>query len=293
MLGKWVESVSGILVLLVSVLAASGAMAEEVQDPTGTVCASVNEETECDHVAVAKGGDASCEGDSGSVLPRSECVAVSDEGEARCEGLCLAASGTGPAAGFLAASGSGDANGTVAATATGHAEGLVLAVSGLGNADSFIAAVSLTGDAETEFVRLLAASGTGNTSADYVEANGMNDADGCVAVSGTGSAEASCRNSRTGHAYEASGCETGQEAADRDEACRSPDEREEVADVIVCDTDLSTADGQGHAWCGHRVGECIQVIWGIAAGPLFVGGYDGCQAGAFYEDDGHTHGLQP
>lgn len=210
----------------------------------------------------------------------------------------LAVSGTGDAdamvLGFAAVTGTGDASadyvGLVAASGTGDAEasGLgVLAASGTGDATSAILAVGATGNATASY--LLAASATGGTAAPY-EVNGMNDADGCVAVSGTGSARSSCHNDHLNRSYAVSGCDTGREA-NRSAACRGPEQRRQVHDVATCDVDLATeADGQAHAWCATRTGACIQVVWGAAIGPAFVGGDDGCQAGAFYDEDGHDRG---
>jgi hypothetical protein len=252
-LGNRQATVSVSIVLIVSLSATGGALAEEIEDPTGTACVGVEDEAECEQLAVASDGDAESD--------------------------------------VLAVSGTGDADATVVAgTGTGDADGTGVGLSGTGNATAVFLAASGTGDAETERLRIAAVSGTGNTSAEVVEVNGMNDADGCVAVSGTGNADADC-GSPAGPAA-VSGCEAGQEI-DRPEACRDPDERVEAANAAACDTELATADGDGHAWCGVQIGGCVQVIYGAAAGPVFVGGYNGCQVGVFYDDNGHDDAPLP
>lgn len=289
MRGNGVGSVTASLAVIVGLIAASGAVAEQVEDPTGNACIGVDEAAECERVALASGGDASCEPER-IVQPR-RCVAVSDRGEARCGGFCLAASGTGDAEGFIALTGTGDGRGGIAVAGTGEARGGSYAASGLGTANATLVALSGTGDAHTEGFGLVAVSGTGNTSAHVAEVNGMNEADGCVAASATGPADASC--GLGGEELSVSGCETAQEGADRDEACRDAEQRHEIADRVFCERDLTTREGEGHAWCAIQPGACVDVVWGAALGPVFVGGYNGCQAGVFYDEGGHDHGPQP
>lgn len=53
-----------------------------------------------------------------------------------------------------------------------------------------------------------------------------------------------------------------------------------------CSTDLDTSDGDAHAACVAVPdgAECMHVIWGAGAGPVFVGGAHTCQAGVFYDE---------
>lgn len=61
-------------------------------------------------------------------------------------------------------------------------------------------------------------------------------------------------------------------------------------DPVVCDTDLATGDGDAHAWCALGV-PCAQVVWGAAVGPVRVGGNSGCQAGVWFDEDGHEDSI--
>lgn len=113
-----------------------------------------------------------------------------------------------------------DPTGTACVNATGNATCGEAAVSGTGNATAdgtvAAAAVSGTGDADSA---LVAASGTGNASHGIAVAI-AGDADGCIAVSLTGTAEASCGLYGP---LEASLCEGVREAADSEAACHDVD----------------------------------------------------------------------
>lgn len=257
-----------VLIVVGFAIASASALADEVDGPLGLSCASYEADADCYTLAASIDGNA-----TGTV----------------------AASATGDSSGLYAASGTGDARGYDAIAVAGDAEAVRLAISGTGDADSGVLAASAAGESSSRALAVgatgdsqaaIAASGTGSTDAMLADVNGMNDADGCVAVSGTGEADGRC--SAAGQSLEASGCETGRQT-DTEEACRSSTERQTVAEALACDTDLASSDGQAHAWCGVLVGDCVQVIWGAAAGPVFVGGYDGCQAGVFYDEDGHEH----
>lgn len=193
--GPWILF-AGALLATVS-LAASPANAADVEDPTGTACASVRDDARCDGVAA-----------SGTGAARGF-VAVSGGGPAT---GYLAVSGTGDTRGIHAVSLAGDAHGIFsAASLTGDAQALVLSASGTGNASCrggilaiHCTAWSATGDARCTAPTCLAVSGTGHAS-------------GCVAASGTGGADASCEPGTA-----ASVCEAGREAGS-DAACRDVD----------------------------------------------------------------------
>lgn len=264
-------------------LVAGGGLAEEAEDPTGNACVGVEEDADCAMVAASPDGNASCEG--------INCLAASASGDA--DGF-VATSGTGNASGYAAVSLSGDTDASYhAVSATGDSTSTFLAVSGTGDSQTAGLAVSGTGDSESIYVAvsgtgdsealLVAVSGTGGTSAEIAEVNGMQDADGCFAVSVTGSADSDCSELRA-----LSGCDTGREAG-TEELCRDAEGNHRLADAAECDTDLATSDGEGHAWCGLLSTGCVEIVWGVAAGPVFVGGHDGCQVGAFYDEDGHEH----
>lgn len=196
------------LLLTVSLVAAPAGVAEEVEDPTGEVCAAGHDDARCGTVAVSARGDAtgsvaaSGTGDA-SVGGCSDAVAVG-----QC-GWGAAVSGTGDSTGFVAVSGVSNATGVVAATGTGaadvpecyHTNSTAPVTSGSASFCSVGVAASGTGDAEGGEVIGAAASGTGNATGGEgvgTAVSGTGDASGWTAASGTGDATGRLPASGTG-----------------------------------------------------------------------------------------------
>lgn len=227
-------TVCAVLLTASLLLVGASALADEVEDPSGTVCVGIDADADCDNVAASPTGDASCAQEiwiGPPVMEPVSCIALTAEGDARCYARgCVAASGTGNASGerarlvvsgtgnasdaMLAVSVTGDAEGGFAASGTGDSDGGLLAVSGTGNTSSRFAEISGTDDSDGV---ALSISGTGDAGDSVVAVSGTGDAEGCMAIAGTGQAHSDC--SAQGQPLEVSGCETGQSAG-TDAACQ-------------------------------------------------------------------------
>lgn len=187
-----------IAAVVLTVIIAAVAIAEQVEDPTGAACANATGDAECRAVALSGTGDAA--------------------------GYFAAASATGNATGFTAVSGTENASGAfVAASATGNATA-PLPMSAAGQCRqtddwAYRSCMDATYEEDAQ-AYWIAASGTGNAEGFYAGASGTADARGCIALSGTGSANSDCSPS-----LEVSLCDVIHEEADSRVACRDFDSK--------------------------------------------------------------------
>lgn len=149
------------------IAASPAALGQQTDDPDDVACASAGSDVECEWVAVSVEGEARCQ--------RIACTAVSVRDDAEAD------------------------NGHVAVSLLGNAHSKGLAVGGQ-TADGELVAVALSDRAfgyvavspVAEADGCIVASGTGYADGDCLGVSGTGDARGCAAVSLVGSADARC-----------------------------------------------------------------------------------------------------